>query len=207
MKKTLCIILILTITAAIAGCGSDTDTSKRGGNQTSTVNDVIEAGISAADAESSASSQSSVVEANTADDRQSDVNANAPTPEVNDDTDVVLSTTEGIDIDLVSLSSTFVYSEVYNMLCSPQDYIGKVIRMKGKYTYFHDEASGNYYFACIIKDATECCSQGIEFVLTDEYSYPDDYPEIGDEITVVGEYETYMEGEHMYCTLKNAILE
>ena len=54
------------------------------------------------------------------------------------------------------------------------------------------------------EDAAACCSQGIEFVLTDEYSYPDDYPEEGREICVVGVFDTYQEGGYTYCTLRDA---
>ena len=46
----------------------------------------------------------------------------------------------------------------------------------------------------IIQDATACCAQGMEFVLTDEYSYPDDYPDEGSEITVMAVFDTYQEG-------------
>ena len=67
-----------------------------------------------------------------------------------------------------------------------------------------DRSSGNNYFACIIADATACCSQGIEFVLKDDYTYPDDYPEEGGDICVVGVFDTYQEGEYSYCTLRDA---
>ena len=39
--------------------------------------------------------------------------------------------TDGIDVDLTKLSSTMVYSEVYNMMYTPDDYIGKTVKMKG----------------------------------------------------------------------------
>lgn len=120
---------------------------------------------------------------------------------------VVLSTTEGIDIDLTSLSSTMVYSEVYNMMYYPENYIGKIVRMNGAYSEYHDEASGNDYYACIISDATACCAQGIEFIPTENYSYPADFPSDGDEVIVVGEFDTYKEGENLYCTLRNASME
>ena len=61
-----------------------------------------------------------------------------------------------------------------------------------------------YYFACIIKDATACCAQGIGFVLADDYTYPDDYPELDTEICVVGVFNTYKEGDYTYCTLREA---
>lgn len=112
--------------------------------------------------------------------------------------------TEGIDVDLTKLSSTMVYSEVYNMMVSPKNYIGKTVKMKGLYSSYHDETSSNNYYFCIIADATACCSQGIEFVLKDEYTYPDDYPKEGENICVVGVFDTYQEGNYTYCTLKNA---
>ena len=108
-------------------------------------------------------------------------------------------------MDLTFLSSTMVYTEVYNMMIQPQEYLGKTIRMEGAFSVYHDEANDKYYFACIISDATACCSQGIEFVLAGEHTYPDDYPEIGDDVTVTGVFDTYEEGEYLYCTLRNAV--
>ena len=64
-----------------------------------------------------------------------------------------------------------------------------------------------YFFACVIADATACCSQGIEFVLAGDYTYPDDYPEQREEICVVGEFDTYQDADMTYCTLKNAKFE
>lgn len=113
---------------------------------------------------------------------------------------------DGIDIDLTALSSTMVYSEVYNMMYYPGDFIGKTIKMSGMYDVYHDESTGKYYHACIISDATACCSQGLEFELTDEYAYPDDYPRIGEIVCVTGVFDTYQEGEKKYCTLRDAKL-
>lgn len=115
------------------------------------------------------------------------------------------NTSDGqIDVDLTQLSSTMVYAEVYNMMTSPETYIGKIVKMDGTFAYYHDKTTDQYYFACLIQDATACCSQGIEFVLTDDYSYPDDYPEAGNEICVIGIFDTYQEGSNTYCTLRNA---
>ena len=112
-----------------------------------------------------------------------------------------------VDVDLTKLSSTMVYSEVYNMTSAPETYLGKTVRMKGNFSVYKDEASGNIYFACLIADATACCSQGIEFVLTGEHSYPKDYPKEGSEITVSGVFGTYREGEYTYCQLTDAVME
>ncbi len=111
-----------------------------------------------------------------------------------------------IDVDLTTLSSTMVYSEVNDMMVYPEKYKDKTIKMTGIYTAFHDENTNKSYYACIIEDATACCKQGIEFELTEDYKYPDDYPKEDDQVTVVGTFDTYKEGDATYCVLKNAEL-
>ncbi len=130
--------------------------------------------------------------------------------EKNDPADSEMSEPQDkIDIDLTELSSTMVYSEVYNMMSTPSDYIGKIVKMNGQFTIYQaTDENGNaipdiVYYACVIADATACCQQGLEFILTDDYTYPE---ELGTDITVVGEFQTYMEGEYQYCHLVDAVL-
>lgn len=118
----------------------------------------------------------------------------------------------GIDVDLTRLSSTMVYSEVYNMVNHPQDYVGKKVKMNGAFSLYcqRTDESGNpdfsypIYYACVIADATACCSQGIEFVPEGDFSYPDDFPALGTTITVTGTFQTYEEDGAQYCHLVNA---
>ncbi len=196
MKKWIGILLCLVIAGVMAGCGNGSASSGRTGNQTAGVNDVLEEKMAEADAAADKG----------AEDRQIGVSDNAPEPEPIDDADTAESSEEGIDIDLTTMSSTMVYSRVYNMMVSPEGYIGKTIKMKGPFAIYYDEAADKYYFACIIQDATACCSQGIEFELGAEYSYPEDYPEEGEEICVVGVFDVYTEDQYRYATLRNAEL-
>ena len=109
-----------------------------------------------------------------------------------------------IDVDLTVLSSTMVYSEVYNMMITPSEYKGKTVKMQGNIAFSKDEKTGKQYYACIIQDATACCSQGIEFEPTKDYSYPEDFPKEGEIVTVVGVFDTYTDGNYQYNTLRNA---
>lgn len=109
-----------------------------------------------------------------------------------------------VDIDLTVLGSNMVYSQVYDMVTNSDDYVGKVVKATGSFAYYKDENTGNEYFAVLISDATACCSQGIEFVLDGDYTYPDDYPELGTELTVVGEFNYYKEDYSTYCQLLHA---
>ena len=111
-----------------------------------------------------------------------------------------------IDLDLASMSGTVVYSAVYDMLNDPDRYRGQKVRMKGQFMVYHYEDTGNYYFTCLIQDATACCQQGLEFTYSDEYEYPRDFPEPGDDITVYGTYDTYEEDGYTFCYLKDSMI-
>lgn len=109
-----------------------------------------------------------------------------------------------IDVDLTRLSSTMVYSEVYNMMNTPESYVGKMVRMNGNFAvYKYPERN---YYTCIIKDATACCQQGMEFLWRGKHNYPDDYPKEGSPIIVTGIFDIYYEGDQKYCQLKDAYL-
>ena len=114
---------------------------------------------------------------------------------------------ESYDIDLTTLSGTMVYAEVYNMMTSPDEYLGKKVKMSGSFGVYQDQTTNKLYYACLIADATACCSQGIEFVLDGDYTFPDAYPEINSIITVTGIFDTYEENGYTYCQLINAKLE
>lgn len=108
-----------------------------------------------------------------------------------------------VDVDLTVLSSTMVYSEVYNVLTNPDTYRGQTVKMSGLFTSYHDDITDDDYFACLIPDATACCSQGIEFQTTDDYSYPDDFPKDGTEITIIGIFDTCKKGMFEYAVLRD----
>ncbi|MFW5650637.1 MAG: hypothetical protein ACOCNC_04510 [Acetivibrio ethanolgignens] len=118
-----------------------------------------------------------------------------------------------IDVDLTALSSTMVYSEVYNMLyLDPDGYIGKTIKMTGVFAVYQMVIDGitqeePVAYACIISDAAACCAEGIEFVLEGDCIYPDDYPELGAEITVLGNFQSYEENGRTWYRLVNAKIE
>ena len=117
-----------------------------------------------------------------------------------------------VDVDLTVLSSTMVYSEVYNMLYNdPAHYLGKTVKARGTFSIYQLVTDGVLQpdpvsYACIISDATACCAEGMEFVLKDDLAYPDDYPELGAEITVIGEFQSYEENGMTWYHLVNARL-
>ena len=120
-------------------------------------------------------------------------------------------TAESAFVDLTALSSTMVYGEVFAMMSSPEDYVGKTVKMQGIFSKGQLYAAGSLndggtVFACVIQDATACCAQGIPFELAGDRTYPQDYPELGDTITVVGTFEIHEQEGMQFCRLRDAEL-
>ncbi|MBP1590556.1 MAG: hypothetical protein ILP22_00765 [Oscillospiraceae bacterium] len=215
MKKILGLLVCSSLVFSLAGCGPADGIASRSTGNTQGVNDVLEAEKKAAEqteasednkiTESAAGNSVSENESSASEEIASSDDEDPNTdPEKSVHFDMASIDMDKIDVDLTALSSTMVYSEVYNMMTTPDDYMGKVVKMNGAFTVFHDEGSSDFFYACIVKDASACCAQGIEFQLAGEHEYPKDYPYEGDEICVVGVYDTYKDGDSTYCTLKNA---
>ena len=97
----------------------------------------------------------------------------------------------GIDVDLVGLSGTMMYAQMYEIMMVPEDYVGKTLRLAGQFTVYDDLDPNRLVFTVMVADALACCQQGMEFVWTGEHSYPEDYPEPGQTVVVTGRYERY----------------
>ena len=177
MKRVLVLILAIVMVVSLCACSSDQAEQKKsvtGGSKT--VSDVLNQGEA----------------------------TGAPTAAATQAKSSITAPSTDVDVDLTALSSTMVYSEALNMLQSPDEYMGKSVRMTGSFAVA--EGDGRMYYACIIKDATACCSNGIEFLWDGDHSYPEDYPKQGSDITVVGTFDKYYEGTSMYIQLINAQL-
>ena len=207
MKKMISILLTAIAIVMITSCGKNGNTNARDMNTQTNVQSVLEQGMTAQS--NTNESVNAVIAVDKINDEQADTGNEAADEQdgTENENTGMQDGTDGVDVDLTVLSSTMVYSEAYNMMYYPENYIGKTVKMKGMYAGYHDESTDKYYHACIIQDATACCAQGIEFEPTDDYRYPDDYPAEGQEVCVTGVFDTYKEGENIYCTLRNARLD
>ena len=190
MKQLFCLLLATCMTVSLCACGKGSE--KDAGNDTPSF-----------DVEVSAPTESIPApnEQETPDEQQ--------TPEEPEQTQ---TSADGVDVDLTVLSSTMVYSEVYNMLYNdPAHYLGKTVKARGGFSIYQLVTDGVLQpdpvsYACIISDAAACCAEGMEFVLKGDLTYPDDYPELGAEITVIGEFQSYEENGMTWYHLVNARL-
>ena len=190
MKRLLCLLLAVCMAVSLCACGKD---SENGAENDTPISDT-----------ESPASTSEVIPtpgAKTVPD--------APEPE-QEESEQAQTSADGVDVDLTVLSSTMVYSEVYNMLYYDQEsYYGKTVKADGVFAIYQMVVDGvtqpdPVAYACIIADATACCAEGMEFVLEGDLSYPDDYPELGAEITVIGEFQPYEENGMTWYHLINA---
>lgn len=126
-------------------------------------------------------------------------NTAAPAPSSSTEGQSVAGSQGAVDVDLTKLSSTMVYSEIYNMMTTPSRYLGRRIRMRGQYNAQFYQQTEKYYHYVVIADATACCQQGLEFIWSGEHKYPDDYPLQQSEIEIVGVFSSYEElGQKFY---------
>lgn len=196
MKRTGIGIWLLAAVVLISGCGKQTDNGK-GINNGKTVDKVIESQVK--------KEEQKKTEESTKEDTQKNDQQNTDTQTPESVQGSVNAPEASVDVDLSVMDSDMIYATVYQMMSDPEQYVGKTFRIEGKFYVTYDEMTKNQYYYCVIKDATECCAQGLEFVWGDgSHIHPDEYPTDGTEVVVDGTFELYMENDSRYCRLTNA---
>lgn len=182
MKKNL-IFTTITAILTLTGCSDANVHNNRSGNQIASLF-------------ASKNSDSSQTSSNTSYSVNSAITSGAPTY-------------DKIDIDLTTMGSNMVYSQVYNMLASPSSYVGKIVKINGPFAPLSSDDPNYCYPAILIQDATACCANGMEFLL---YGIPrcgflggNGYPSLKENATIVGRFETYLEYGSLFVHLVDAI--
>ena len=207
MKKAAVILLALSMLLSLAACGSgaaskEADAPAPSPDPTVTVQPEETMPSAAPESKPAEAAESESKPAERAESESKPAEPTAPVPKPAEAAPAVKRDPGAVDVDLTQLSSTMVYSEVYAMMVEPEQYVGKTVKMRGL------EYNGERLYACVVQDATACCAQGLEFETAEKLTYPDDYPEPGSEITVVGTFDSYQEevdgNYYIYLVLKNA---
>lgn len=111
------------------------------------------------------------------------------------------------DFDLTKMSATMIYSTIFDMLIMPEDYVEKVIKVKGWFETYTNPETGELFYAVVVPDATACCQQGLEFTWPGDHHYPADFPELGKDITVTGTYKLIDKDGFTYNYLEASAVE
>ncbi len=187
MSKRMVILMLISV-LCLCGCGEVAGTSSRNPQGSDSVEEKVEAQDAGED-----------IEDETTDTPSAEDSAQSDAPEKE-------SVPTGDYIDLSAEPSSMVYTFIFNMSMYRDNFMGKTIKIKGAYSDMYIEERDRHYFACLVTDATACCTQGLEFELKDEYKFPDDYPSDGEEIVVEGVFDVYDEDGETYPVLRNAVL-
>lgn len=208
MKKYLCLFLAVILMFGITACSQNNSVEFESSEEVSSSEDVSESDTDEDEVTKDEITKDEITEDETteddnslenSDDAESDTIGHWTEEDYEEQTGIEIDDT--VDVDLTVLSATMVYAEVYNMLCYPDDYEGKLIKMTGTFLTYEDPETGILYYAVFVQDAAACCVQGFEFELLDEDSA---CPEYGAEVTVIGEFVTYYEYGIRYAQLSEA---
>ena len=211
MKKAAVILLALSMLLSLAACGSgaaskEADAPAPSPDPTVTVQPEETMPSAAPESKPAEAAESESKPEERAESESKPAEPTALVPKPAEAAPAVKRDPGAVDVDLTQLSSTMVYSEVYAMMVEPEQYVGKTVKMRGLFAT--QEYNGERLYACVVQDATACCAQGLEFETAEKLTYPDDYPEPGSEITVVGTFDSYQEevdgNYYIYLVLKNA---
>lgn len=199
LRNMVLVLSLVLVTALAAGCGSGGESAGTNAGNANNVEDVLQNQIDAAEgkSETTEAETETTTKASSSIDFYSE-GAEEETPDI--------YSTEGVDIDLTQMSGTMLYSQVNYMMYKPEEFVGKTVKVPGTFSAVYSEEAGRYYFGCLVADQAACCVLGVEFELPETYSYPEDYPAEGENITVFGTFDTYQEGQYTYCVLRNAQL-
>ena len=191
MKRAICLISCAAILMS-TGCTRNNPGS-RVGSQPTGAKDVIESQIAAVESTTISETTSSLPSEETT------------VSESFTETPAETTTNDEYDIDLTIDNADLIYAEVFAMVYTPEDYVGKTVKMKGQFVFYYDEEASQYYYACLIKDAMACCAQGLEFIPAGDCVYPDDFPPAMTEINVTGTFNILEDNGETYVALTDAI--
>ncbi len=79
---------------------------------------------------------------------------------------------EDIDYDLREMSSTMVYSQIFDLVTNPNEYTDARFVIQGHFMESEDMNTGEKFFAILIVDAAACCAQGLEIHIPDDVVLP-----------------------------------
>ena len=104
------------------------------------------------------------------------------------------------DIDLTKMSKTMLFAVVLDIRSRPEQYLGKSVRMSGKFAIIQGvDAQGQpdpdkIFYNCVIPGA----QSSLEFGVAGELYYPEDFPDLESTIKVEGVYEKYEDNGKVY---------
>lgn len=92
--------------------------------------------------------------------------------------------TSKYDIDLTKYNYNMITAITYEFVVTPAKYKDKTVKITGQFA--SEVYEGERYFGALVWDPTGCCPAGLDFIPPVGMKYPEDFPEMGTELTVTG---------------------
>ena len=97
-----------------------------------------------------------------------------------------------IDIDFTKYNYNMASAMIFEIFMDQEAYLGKRIKIRGK--FYTDKDEHGQFFAVLLYDATACCQTGFSFEDSSRH-YPEDYPELLEDIEIVGVFSKKFYGD------------
>ncbi len=85
-----------------------------------------------------------------------------------------------IDFDLSAVNRGITYAQMLQVCNKPDDYDGKIFRLKGKFNYAETKGIARIIFS----DNSGCCELAMPFCPAQALVFPDDYPPLYSDIMI-----------------------
>ncbi len=108
-----------------------------------------------------------------------------------------------IDYDLSGFSRNMVYAQMVQVTRAPEEYEGKVFRVRGNFSYAETLGAASIIFT----DRTGCCEVALYFRPEHALAYPDEYPPLYSDITITARLAVDPEKPDVPCLFIDAVIE
>lgn len=117
------------------------------------------------------------------------------------ETEIQNNQSSDVDIDLTDVSSTIAYTQLFVIQRKPDEYIGKTVKLNGEFQVIENTENNIKFFAIIVSDDAACCKVGYEIVFSEKYKQSTDFPQIGENVTLVGKVNGFEKDGLTYINL------
>lgn len=111
-----------------------------------------------------------------------------------------------LSVDLSQLNHTMAYAQMYDLVSNAKRYEGNTVRLKGRYFQLPIPAKEKVMHVLVVTDNSLCCEIGLEFFLTGDPVYPQDFPENNSTIQITGLVSVYeLDGSAVPALITNQV--
>jgi hypothetical protein len=106
-----------------------------------------------------------------------------------------------VDVDLSAMNSNMTMAALNNIYMAPKDFIGKTIRLNGRYASEYNQNAGTIQHFLLVGSGDDCCVAWVRAVLNSSFINPGDYPSERSWVRMTGVFDRIEEDGYAYYCL------